>query len=162
MLRSIGWIAASLLVCLSAGHCWAGQSFCLQTGGSRELCQNDSLLARKPRVGVILVDGSGTKTCEMVFGTIHMTFRQQSGSWSRNVRVGHDSIGFEKGSIGSPANLELGLTFVVALLGGRNLNLSSRPICALLIEITASHQRLHADGTNQPRRSQLSQNSFRS
>jgi hypothetical protein len=44
MLRSIGWIAASLLVCPSAGHCWAGQSFWLQTGGSRELCQNDLIL----------------------------------------------------------------------------------------------------------------------
>ena len=47
MLRPIGWIAASLLVCLSAGHYWASQSFWLQTGGGRELCQNDFFSARE-------------------------------------------------------------------------------------------------------------------
>jgi hypothetical protein len=54
MLRSIGWIAASLLVCPSAGHCWAGQSFWLQTGGSRELCQNDFLSVHELTFGTII------------------------------------------------------------------------------------------------------------
>jgi hypothetical protein len=53
MLRSIGWIAASLPVCLAGATVGLASVSGSSRAGSRELFQNDYLLARKPSFGAI-------------------------------------------------------------------------------------------------------------
>lgn len=74
MLRSIGWIAASLLGYLSAGHVGLASVSGSKRAGRRELFQNDFLSAHKLRRGVIRCRMQPMKACQkglkLFFGAV--------------------------------------------------------------------------------------------